>query len=65
MDGEIHVDMSPLGKFKGKPNPHYELWPGTEAIDVMAASLSPEELRGYIKGNILKYKLRAGDRYGS
>ena len=62
MDKEIHVDLSPLGKFKGKSTPYYELWPGAEAIDIMAAALTPEEFKGYLKGNILKYKLRAGDK---
>ena len=64
MDGEIHVDMTPLGKFKGKPNPHYDLWPNTQAIDVIHATLTPEEFRGYLKGNMLKYKPRAGDKVG-
>lgn len=61
---EIHIDMSPLGKFKGTPNPHYELWKDTETIDIAYACLTPEEFRGFLKGNILKYKLRAGNKEG-
>lgn len=41
---------------------HYQLFPDQEAIDVIRAALSPEEYRGYLKGNALKYRLRAGDK---
>jgi hypothetical protein len=40
---------------------HYQLFPdGTQVIDVIKKSLSEEEYKGYLKGNILKYRLRAG-----
>jgi hypothetical protein len=32
---------------------------GIETIDVIKAKLTPEEFRGYLKGNALKYLLRA------
>ena len=38
---------------------HYHVLPGVEVIDIIKARLSPEEYRGYLKGNILKYHLRA------
>lgn len=42
---------------------HYKLFPdGTQAIDVIRAALSPEEYAGYLKGNFLKYRLRAGEK---
>jgi hypothetical protein len=41
---------------------HYELWPGTQALDVMKATLSHEEFIGFLKGNILKYQLRMGNK---
>ena len=41
------------------PN-HYMLAPELEAIDVIRASLTPTEYMGYLKGSILKYRLRAG-----
>ena len=44
-----------------KPS-HYMLWEDTEAIDVIKKVLTPEEFRGYCKGNILKYRLRAGNK---
>ena len=34
----------------------------TEALDVMRSTLTTAEYIGYLKGNILKYKLRAGDK---
>lgn len=41
---------------------HYELAPGLEAWDVIKATLTREELRGYCLGNLLKYRLRAGEK---
>lgn len=41
---------------------HYQLFPGQEAIDVIRAALTPAEFVGYLKGNSLKYRLRAGDK---
>lgn len=41
---------------------HYQLFPGQEAIDVIKAALTPEEFAGYLKGNCLKYRLRAGNK---
>ena len=37
---------------------HYTVG-GHEAIDVIRAKLTPEEYRGYLKGNILKYVMRS------
>lgn len=48
--------------FKRVKTSHYELWPGTEVIDVLKNTLTPEELQGFLKGNILKYRLRAGKK---
>jgi hypothetical protein len=38
--------------------PHYTVG-GYEAIDVIKAKLTPKEYTGYLKGNILKYVMRA------
>ena len=38
--------------------PHYTEG-GIEAIDVLRAKLTPEEFRGYVKGNALKYLMRS------
>lgn len=43
---------------------HYSIAPGLEAFDVIRATLTPEELRGYCLGNLLKYRLRAGSKPG-
>ena len=43
---------------------HYDLWEGCEALDVMRATLTREEYLGFLKGNILKYRLRAGHKEG-
>jgi hypothetical protein len=39
--------------------PHYTAG-GIETIDFIQAKLTPEEFRGYLRGNILKYSSRAG-----
>ena len=44
-----------------KPN-HYQLFPDMEVIEAIKKLLTPEELEGYIKGNVLKYRLRAGKK---
>ncbi len=41
---------------------HYAIAPGVEAIDIIKASLTPEQFKGYLLGNLLKYRLRAGDK---
>jgi hypothetical protein len=40
---------------------HYKVG-GIETIDFIQAKLTPEEFRGYLKGNILKYTSRAGHK---
>lgn len=42
--------------------PHYGLFPDMEVIDIIKATLTPEEFAGYCKGNVLKYRLRAGEK---
>lgn len=41
--------------------PHYTFG-GIETIDYIKAKLTPEEYRGYLKGNILKYGSRVGHK---
>ena len=41
--------------------PHYKVG-GIETIDYLQAKLSPEEYRGYLRGNALKYLSRAGQK---
>jgi len=43
---------------------HYQLMDGVEAIDVIKASLTKEEFMGYLRGNLLKYHLRANKKNG-
>ena len=38
---------------------HYRVFPDMEAIDIVRKALTPDEFAGYLKGNILKYRLRA------
>ena len=42
---------------------HYMLFAdGMESFDVIALTLDPKEYVGFLKGNILKYRLRAGKK---
>jgi hypothetical protein len=43
--------------------PHYTAY-ATEVIDIIEKMLTPEEFKGYLKGNIIKYRLRAGLKGG-
>lgn len=40
---------------------HYKVG-GIETIDFLEAKLTPEEFRGYLRGNVLKYLSRAGNK---
>ena len=41
---------------------HYQVFEGIEAIDIIKQVLTPQEFKGYCKGNALKYRLRAGKK---
>jgi hypothetical protein len=43
---------------------HYKDMP-MEPWAVMEAVLTPEEFRGFLKGNVIKYAMRAGRKPGS
>ncbi|QDX34170.1 DUF3310 domain-containing protein [Oxalobacter formigenes] len=42
---------------------HYKTG-GIEMIDILQAKLSPEEFKGFLKGNVLKYTIRAEHKNG-
>ena len=41
---------------------YYEIIDGIESIDVMEGVMKGSELKGWCKGNILKYQLRLGKK---
>ena len=41
---------------------HYEVWESLEAIEIIAASMTEDQFRGYCFGNLMKYRLRAGKK---
>ena len=49
-------------KAKNPNSKHYELWENFEAIDIIKLVLTDEEYKGFLKGNILKYRLRVGKK---
>ena len=50
-------DTSTKNDLVKSPN-HYTIG-GIEVKDILKAKLSPEEFRGYCKGNVMKYLMRA------
>lgn len=44
-------------------NKHYEEMP-VEPLDLMKSVLTPEEYIGFLKGNMIKYAMRAGHKEG-
>ena len=45
-----------------KTRSHYELFEDTQVIEIIAGSMSTEAFHGYCLGNVLKYRLRAGNK---
>lgn len=45
--------------------PHYQSESGIECIDAIRAQLTPEEFRGYCKGNVVKYVWRERQKGGT
>lgn len=53
--------------FRGKNNTYYDkhyMLLDKQPIEVMQEELTPEEFKGFLKGNIIKYKYRAGHKQG-
>lgn len=44
---------------------HYQSDTGIECIDAIQSALTPEEFRGYCKGNVLKYTWRERKKGGN
>lgn len=42
--------------------PHYHLFDGIQAIEIVARALTVEQFRGFCLGSILGYRLRAGKK---
>ncbi|MDC1406063.1 DUF3310 domain-containing protein [Akkermansiaceae bacterium] len=57
---ENEEDLIPTVTDQVNSPSHYMLWPDTEVIDILRKVLSEDELRGWMKGNSLKYRLRLG-----
>lgn len=41
---------------------HYAIIDDVESIDIIASSLTVEQFKGFCLGNIIKYRLRAGNK---
>ena len=55
MSKEVKKDMV------NRPS-HYAGRNGIETIDAMRSSMTTEEFNGFLKGNVLKYSMRAGQK---
>lgn len=54
-----------MAKKKDVVNPDHYKTGGIETIDYLKAKMTPEELRGFLKGNALKYLSRAEAKGGA
>jgi len=61
LSDEVERHMTNPIDVVNNPN-HYKLFPDLEVIEAIEKLLTPEEFRGYKKGNSLKYRLRAGKK---
>lgn len=41
---------------------HYQVIEGVESIDIIASSMTCEQFKGFCLGNIIKYRMRAGNK---
>ena len=41
---------------------HYQVIEGIESIDIIASSMTCEQFKGFCLGNIIKYRMRAGNK---
>ena len=58
--GPTDTYYPPGFKFDMVNSPHHYTQGGIETIEYIKAKLTPEEFKGYLKGNIIKYTSRAG-----
>lgn len=49
---------------KDNINPSHYVFGGIETIEYLKAKLTPEEYRGFLKGNVLKYVSREAEKNG-
>lgn len=49
---------------KDNINPNHYIFGGIETIEYLKAKLTPEEYRGFLKGNVLKYVSREAEKNG-
>lgn len=57
---ESNVEISE----KDNINPNHYVFGGIETIEYLKAKLTPEEYRGFLKGNVLKYVSREAEKNG-
>ena len=60
--GKVSCKESLTHPLKNKASKHYELWNELEVIELIEKVLTKEELIGACKFNILKYRLRIGNK---
>lgn len=41
---------------------YYQVIEGVESIDIIASSMTCEQFKGFCLGNIIKYRMRAGNK---
>ncbi len=59
-----YMSKETVGKTDMVNHPDHYTRGGIECIEAIKASMTPEEFRGYLKGNIMKYLWRYQDKGG-
>lgn len=57
-------ESSPLCSYDAVKHPSHYCKNGLECIDVIKAEMTPEQYKGYLYGNVLKYMWRWQDKNG-
>lgn len=63
-NGEMFKEQCDISKPKDPVNPSHYISNGMECIDAIRHALSPEEFRGFLRGNIIKYNWRCMQKNG-
>lgn len=62
--GSVDVKVGGAADMVHQPK-HYQVFPGIEAIQIIARAMTEEQFKGYCFGCSLKYRLRAGEKFNT
>lgn len=60
----LHQQIEPIADATDTTNPNHYKVGGMEVIDILKAKLTPEQFKGFLVGNALKYLFRCDHKNG-